>query len=317
MKKIKNILCFTLLAVLFTACDINDRNYDDVLEIEKTGGILSLNKTLIGYVVGDNATYTASGNVYQGNVTTQTIEIYNSFTSSATGNTTNEVLLATVPVSELTTGSNSAFSADFTYEQLISGLELEGAPLPTSDGELTIGDFWNLRYVSKTSTGDANTNYRTTKVSVGTRFSGTYRVIQSDYWRIGVQSGGADWSGEERVIESVDATTYRHIGVGPFDLATVTSGFGFAESEAHLYFSINSSDEVNYEGVGNTTLLTQPYMSCLTNPAEFLNVPCGSESNFVIRDDVNGADRLVMTYGYLTPGSGPREFYEVLEKIVD
>jgi hypothetical protein len=312
MKKIKNILCFTLLAVLFTACDINDRNYDDVVEVDRTGGILSLDKTLIGYVVGDNATYTASGNVYQGNVTTQTIEIYNSFTSSATGNTTNEVLLATVPVSELTTGSNSAFSADFTYEQLISGLELEGAPLPTSDGELTIGDFWNLRYVSKTSTGGSNTNYRTTKISVGTRFSGTYRPVAGEYYRIGVPTYDlADWLNfcPETVIESVDATTYR-----------VKEYFGpFNGNE--WYFQINGDDSITYPlntpsgdaQTGNG----QPFITCQSNPADMTNVPCGAGSNVVIRDNVNGADQLVMTFGYDTPGSGSREFYQILEKIVD
>ena len=34
------------------------------------------------------------------------------------------------------------------------------------------------------------------------------------------------------------------------------------------------------------------------------------------QDDVLGKDRIYMSYGYLA-ASGPREFYEVLEKVVD
>jgi hypothetical protein len=319
MKKINKILSFVLLALIFNACDINDRDHGNVLEpLEgaEYGGVLSLDKALISYVVGDDGTYTASGNVYQGNVVTETIDIYKSFTNTS-GEMSNEVLLATVPVSDTNTGINASFTADFKYEDLIDGLLLNGSPLPSNDGDLAIGDSWNLRYVSNTIAGGSNTNFRSTSVSVGTRFAGTYRVIASDYWRINVQSGAADWSGEERVIESVDASTYRHIGVGPFDVDTVTGGFGYAPEEAELYFSITSTDAVDYEGVGNTTLLTQPYMSCITNPGEFNNVPCGATTNYVVRDDVSGKDLIFMTYGYLTPGSGPREFYEVLEKIVD
>lgn len=312
MKTIKNILCFTLLAVLFTACDINDREYDDVLEVDRTGGSLTLDKTLIGYVVGNDATYTASGSVYQGNVTTQTIDVYNSFTSATTGSTSNEVLLATLTVDNLASGSNALFSTDFTYEQLIAGLELDGAALPSSDGELTIGDFWNLRYVSKTSLGDENTNYRTTKVSVGTRYSGTYRPVAGEYYRIGVLTYElADWETfcPETVIESVDATTYR-----------VLEYFGpFGGNE--WYFQINGDGSITYPEntpAGDAqTGNSQPFITCQSSPADMTNVPCGPGSNVVIRDDVNGADQLVMTFGYFTAGSGSREFYQILEKIVD
>ena len=99
MKTIKNILCLMLLAVIFTACDGNDADFDTTAEVQTTGGLLQLDKTLIGYVVGDNGTYTASGKVYQGEVKTTRIDIYNSFTSATTGETSNEVLLATIDIS--------------------------------------------------------------------------------------------------------------------------------------------------------------------------------------------------------------------------
>jgi hypothetical protein len=39
--------------------------------------------------------------------------------------------------------------------------------------------------------------------------------------------------------------------------------------------------------------------------------------NKAVRDDVDGKDRIYMSYGYLNPASGSREFYEVLEKVVE
>ena len=46
------------------------------------------------------------------------------------------------------------------------------------------------------------------------------------------------------------------------------------------------------------------------------NVNCGN-SNFVTRDNVNGKDKLTMSFGYLNASTGPREFYQVMEKIVE
>uniref|UniRef100_UPI0037848390 hypothetical protein n=1 Tax=Flavobacterium sp. TaxID=239 RepID=UPI0037848390 len=62
----------------------------------------------------------------------------------------------------------------------------------------------------------------------------------------------------------------------------------------------------------------QPFITCLTNPADMAPVYCGT-SNFVVRDDVEGKDRLVMSFGYYTGSGavGPRVFYQVLEKIVE
>ena len=57
-------------------------------------------------------------------------------------------------------------------------------------------------------------------------------------------------------------------------------------------------------------------LGCHTEPELFTNVPCDG-SNMLIPDDVNGKHRMILTYGYFTDGSGLREFYEVLEKIVN
>jgi len=312
MKLIKNIIYIAVIAFAFVACDGNDSDFDTTAEVKDTsGGLLIIDKTLIGYVVGDNGTYTASGRIPQADVKTTKIDVYKTFTNSSTGESSNENLLTSIDIANITTGVFSTYNADFKYEDLINGLTIGGVALPANDGGLNIGDYWTLRYETTNTAGGVNTNYQTTKVAVGTRFAGTYKVIASNYYRIGVDSG--NWDGSTRVIESVDATTYKHIGCGPFE----EGSFGYPNEQFHLFFEIDANDKVNLDGIGNTTLLFQPYMSCTSANADFQNTPCDATSNRVIRDDATGKDQIFITYGYYTAGSGPREFYELLEKIVD
>jgi hypothetical protein len=238
--------------------------------------------------------------------------VYRSFTSSETGSTSNEELLTTLPISDITVGDNASFNFSFTYEDLIAGLTIDGAPLPANDAELNIGDFWSLTYITTTSDGDIHTNRSITKVSVATRFAGLYRTIDAKYYRIGVLTyTTADWPAET-LIESVDATTYR-----------VVDYFGAFGPPNEWYFQIDSNDVITYPDTtpsGDPQLGNgAPFITCQTNSSDFANdgLPCGSDSNYVERDDVNGADKLYMTFGYYTDGSGPRTFYQVLEKIVE
>ncbi len=306
MKNIKILLLLLLGLSLITSC-VDDDN-DELTGSAITGGLVKPTSNSIGYVVGNGDTYTAGGTVFQGNVQTETVEVYNSFTSSQTGETSNEVLLATLDITGMEVGTDGEFATSFDYNDLIDGLTLSGNPLPADDGNLSIGDFWTLRFVSKLSNGNTVSNAATTKVSVGTRFAGTYAVVESVYYRIGVNRDDVAWP-EEMLIESVDATTYR-----------VVEYFG-AFSGNEYYFQIDANDKITYpeetpDGEGQTGN-GQPLTTCDRNPGDLTNVPCGDDTNLVIRDDVTGKDRLVMTFGYFTAGSGPREFYQVLEKIVE
>ena len=315
MKNIKKIFLLLFVITIAASCDSRSTLIDDSEDAltgnENVGGLVTLNNSAIGYVVGNDATYTASGSVYQGKVQTTSVDVYKTFTSSATGQTSNKVLLTTIPISNTAVGSSVAFNFSFTYEDLIQGLTLGGSPLPTDDSELNIGDSWSLSYVATISTGDEHVNAPITKVSVGTRFAGLYRTLDAKYYRIHVLTGSTnDWPAET-VIESVDATTYR-----------VVEYFGLFSGNT-WYFQIDSNDVIYYpdttpDGAAQTGN-GQPFITCQTNPADFAadGLPCGSLSNYVERDDVNGADKLYMTYGYFTAGSGPRTFYHVLEKIVD
>ncbi|RTY93095.1 hypothetical protein EKM01_03065 [Flavobacterium sp. RSP46] len=274
----------------------------------ETGGLITVNSGLVGYVVGNgnDFKYPVKVTVFQGDVTTTKIEIYKSFTNVA-GVKSNEILFRTIDLP--TTPKNQTIDFTVTYNELKTGLTVGGQPLPTDDSLLKIGDAWTLRYVTTTSESNVHNNSKSTKVAVGTRFAGTYKVIDSNYWRLGVSNGG--WNGGIRVIESVDATTYRFVDyAGPFQAATNTH-----------YFTIDASNVVKtpqtYKGAVQL-LNGWPLINCTSNPID-MKLSCGysGPQNTVTKDDVNSKDRIYRTYGYYTGGSGPREFYEALERVVN
>ncbi|MDB2606495.1 hypothetical protein N9Y48_01815 [Zobellia sp.] len=307
----KRIYYFTLvISALFAlqSCD-QDLPENESITFASEGGLVNVTSQAIGYVVGNDASYTASVNVQQGDVKTTGIDVYKTFTSTTNGTSNTELFTSLdVPVQEA--GATVPLSFSFTYADLINGLSIDGAPLSDNDAELNIGDAWTLTYESTTSEGDIVETATQTKVSVGTRFAGSYRTVDALYYRIGVlTSETGDWP-DEILIESVDATTYR-----------VVEYFGNFDGN-EWYFQIDENDVISYPDEtpdGDAQLGNgQPLITCASSPNNMTNVPCGSDvTNFVERDDVTGADKLYMSFGYLTAGSGPREFYQVLEKIVD
>lgn len=312
MNKIKFSLIFFLFAAVafFAGCS---QEHDDLVTADAAeGGLIEVVNPAISYVVGDSRTYTGRIKVFQGNVKTTSIDVYKQF--SGTLGTTQRVLLKSVDIDEAAGTGFASF--DFNYQDLISGLTLSnGSALPTNDQLLSIGDTWTLTYTATTSDGNQHTNKTSTAstaVGVSTRYAGVYEVIASDYWRIGVQSSLANWAGQQRVISSIDPTTYYHTGFGPFTLA---DGAG-----AYLYFTIDANGKIDYlpefDGTPVTGLGTY-LITCTTDPNNMTNVPCGDVTNYVQKDDVNGEDILYMTYGYFSDPSGPREFYEVLKKVVE
>ncbi len=284
---------------------------NDVLTGNKNeGGLLDVNTILVPYVVGNgnDFEYAASISAFQGDIKVNSVDIYKTFTT-VDGVSSNTALLKTVTFPNAAQVENLDFTA--TYTELISGLTLNGSPLPSSDSSLNIGDYWTLTYVSNTSAGNQAQNLKTTKISVGTRFAGQYSVIQCEYWRINVPRPDVTgpFLGTIVTIESVNSTTYRKLEwAGPF-------------SGNEFYFTIDSNDNVlvptTYDGAVQL-LNGQPATNCTETPGDITNA-CGFAGiqNKAVRDDVLGKDKIYMSYGYLTAGSGPREFYEVLEKVVD
>jgi hypothetical protein len=306
MKKISYL--FLMISVLgFFSC--SDSNTDVLTGNKDEGGLLTVKNALVGYVVGngDDYEYKTSISAFQGDVKVVSVDVYKQFTS-VDGASSQKALLATYTVP--TNSQLVNLDLAFTYPQLISGLSVNGTPLSSDDASLSIGDSWTLTYVTTTDDGDVQENAKTTKVSVGTRFAGDYYVIQCDYWRIGVirPDVTGPFLGTKVTIESVNATTYRKLEyAGPFN-------------GNEFYFTIDPSDVVNVPTTynGEVQLLNAlPAINCTENPGDMTNAcSVAGLQNVVTRDDVEGKDRIYMTYGYLA-ATGSREFYEVLEKVVE
>lgn len=266
----------------------------------------------LNYVVGNTTSaYNFSMKVYQGPIKTTKVTLFKYFFSVADDTVggsplSNEVLVTTIDITNLET-THSLISPSYFYADLIDGITFKGNPLPASDGNLKIGDAFYFRLVTEMADGREVEQATKVKLTVSTRFAGKYKTIDAEYYRIGVlMYTAADWP-SELSIESVDAITYKMVEyMGPFDGNT-------------LYFQISASGVISYPlkwaGV-DQILNAQPIITCADNAGDMTFVHCGT-SNYIIKDDVNGKDKLIMSIGYYTPGSGSREFYQVLEKIVE
>ena len=190
----------------------------------------------------------------------------------------------------------------------ISTITVDGSGIDVFSSFITSLTPATTYYVRAYAINAAGTSYGneitfTTKVG----FEGIYRTVDAFYYRIGVQTySTADWPAET-TIEAVDATTYKVIGY-----------LGAFPNHPSWYFTIvNDVIDIPLTYGGSPQLgNSRPFISCSSNPADMALVNCAS-SNVVIRDDVNGKDRLKMSFGYYTPGSGPRVFYQDLELIVN
>jgi hypothetical protein len=316
MKKIKIYSLVALLFAGFTFVSCDDST-DELTGGAALGGELIVKKGLIGYVVGNGLTtsYDNELSVFQGNEKVLTVDVYKTFTTKDSNGddvTSNKLLLKTLTTPA--SAQHEVISIGVSYNELVSGLTIGGLPLPASDSALNIGDYWTLTYVSNLNNGSVHQNINSTKIAVGTRFAGVYKVIQGEYWRINAPRPDVAWVGQIVTIESVTSTAYKQLDyVGPF----------YAKGLNSHYFTIDASDVVRtpvmYNGVAQV-LQTFGAINCEETPALITNA-CGfaGPQNTVVRDNVTGKDRIYRTYGYNTTSGavGPREIYEVLEKIVD
>lgn len=141
--------------------------------------------------------------------------------------------------------------------------------------------------------------------------TGLYSTSDAEYWRIGSNNADeADWPDETEILYICD-NTYRVLEYcGLFD-----GNEWYFEVDTDPFGAVADNAEITYltEYNGDPILLNgQPIITCQSNPADMSNVEC-LDTNYVT---VDGDDiTLTMTYGYFTAGSGPREFYQVLNKI--
>lgn len=305
MKNIR-LITFLSLALVFAAVSCNEDEfvtYGEETNTKLTDPYLQILTPVISFQAG-TPSYNMKFNVINGNEATRvsSIDVYKVFTDIVTGNSSNEALLGTYPVGP-GIGTSTTIDEQLTYAQLKEGLTVNGGPLPDDETQLALGSGWSLRFEGQQATGKFGLNGGI-QISVLSRFAGLYQVIESAYYRIGVNSG--TWNGTEIFIGSVDDTTFSHNDWwGPFAWAGEAFNFSLNEATNAITVPILTPSGIY---AGNRAI------SCVTDAALFANVPC-AESNVLIPDEVNGKHIIKLTYGYFTDGSGPREFYEVLEKL--
>lgn len=311
MKTIK----YLFLSVLFiTAFSCEVETEDNVTNEYEVGGLLEVPATsqLISYVLGSGATYTANFTVPISQNPTVSVDIYKKYVG-ADGSLSNEELMTTVDV-----GGYGNYSFSFTYEDLISGLTVDGVPLPASDSGLAIADAWVLTYKSKVADGNVYTAPASSKVAVGTRLAGIYLITFSEYhhWTGDIYSfvdaGGGEWT---RTIESIalttDYTIYRYSNV-LFDY--------WADDHSFFYFYVyNEPIEVDgndyrieipkeYEGEAQYLFVDELELATCTDldiydpPAPPFPYDC--DDNFVTLME-DGHDVIHILYGYITSGIRP------------
>ena len=333
MKKLLYISFLALVAVFFIQCDsVDDLMTENALE----GGLVEASSTAINYVIGSGSTYTFDLYVHQEGATkVNSINIYKSCfyaaaipwynpgdTTHATADSvaakyTDEILELSIDITEKSI-SHTVSTRDWAWEDLREGLTQEdGNELPALEGGMEISNYFQFVIEAVLSDGRIVRQKAPVRMTVSTRFAGTYTVLEGEYYRLGLidANNGAHnmWVGGEVVISSVDAITYKWE-----DWGILSTWDGNV-----LYFQVDpATGKITYPAEWNGAaqiLNDEPLMTPITHPDDMARViPLGgADINSALKDDVNGKDQLNMVHGYFTGGSGPREFYFLLEKVVN
>ncbi|QHT69303.1 hypothetical protein GXP67_23020 [Rhodocytophaga rosea] len=272
----KKTLKFYICALLLSAGMLNSCEEPEVKVTKnaREGGLISPVSAGINYVVGGTSDLDIDLQVLQG-PKVSSIDVYKKFYSVAAGAWTNEVLSKTIDVSEAT---NVTKTITENYASLINGLQLSGAPLPASETDLGIGDFWELRFVSKLQDGNMFESSRKQRITISSRFAGTY--IASGHFAH--PTSPRDYEDIEKAVSSLSATEYSCDQTG--DLGNYPFTFSIA---------LDGTIEVIAGDVNGLPI---------------------TGSGHVGLDNVNGVDTLYINYEY---NASTRVITEKLIKVVD
>ena len=166
------LLVFTSLGFLFTACN---KSEDIVTDNAKTGGLV-VPTSSVPYKLGATPQVNIAVTVPMGPGIT-TIEVFNKYYSLATGSESNEVLMKSIDVASANAAEEILKEYSVTYADLINGLLLDGAPLPSDETLLPIGDYWELSYTSVMADGRRVLNNATTTIAVANIYAGFYQCV--------------------------------------------------------------------------------------------------------------------------------------------
>ncbi len=166
------ILIFTLLGLLFTACN---KSEDLVTPNAKTGGLVSPTAS-VPYKLGNTPTVDLSVVIPQG-PGIATVEVYNVYTSTADATTSNEVLMTTIDVGQANATAEVTKDFSITYADLKKSIVINGNALPDDESLLPIGDSWTLSYRAIMADGRSVLNNSKTKIAVANLYAGYYHCV--------------------------------------------------------------------------------------------------------------------------------------------
>lgn len=296
-----SIFSFLILGFGFFSCGEEDLvTYQEGGVLKIADAYLDILTPVVSFQAG-TPDYSISMDIINGEKRVTKVNVYSIYTDAISGKTSNEVLLTTIDVPA---GAKVNLTKKLTYADLKNGITVNGGPLPDDQNKLSVGSGWKLRFDGESSLGKVpltgNIN-----LAVLSRFAGIYKVVESHYYRIGVLT--AQWDGQERFIGSVDDNTFSYNDYwGNF-------GWSGKSFRFRIDFATNKID-VPIIVPGNGTFAGNRAISCATDEALFAQFDCKTFNSFE-PDEATGKHRIKLTYGYFTDGSGPRAFYEVLEKV--
>lgn len=217
MKKIFKLSLFLFASLAFTAC--SNETSDTLTDGETQGGLLSVKSLSLAYIQGSDATdsYEASVSGFQGREKIQTVDVYKQF-FNVDGAMSEKILLKTLTFPNVDQMETVAFT--FNFNDLIAGLSVDGTPLPSDDSMFSIGDYWQLSYMSNLDNGTAHMNMQKTKVTVacGSFLAGIYSNST-----LRPETGTIYTFAADEVVKLGDGL-YRNSYIGPYYCAGQAAG---------------------------------------------------------------------------------------------
>ncbi len=165
------LLIFTMLGLMFSACN---KSEDLLTKDAKTGGLVVPTPSSIPYKLGATPQVNIALNIPMG-PGISSIEVYNKYFGLADTTESNQVLMKTIDVASSNSSAAVVKTLTITYADLITGLLVEGNPLPTDETLLPIGNYWVLSYTSVMSDGRRIVNNATTTIAVANIYAGSYQ----------------------------------------------------------------------------------------------------------------------------------------------
>jgi len=315
MKRIHYLLFALLFAGAFTSCDDEVTEYGETI-FASADPFIQLLTEKVSFVAGEPS-YNLQFVVIPGSSDATSVNVYKSFTDAATGETSEPVLLANYDIDESLT--SFTVNTDVDFAQLRDGILIGGNPITTDENEVAVGSKWILSLEPVNTGGVAS--FETAKnieVAVLSAFAGDYLTIESVYYRDNTDQD-IPWTGEKRFIGSINDTTFSHPSfMGSFAYADV--------NEAFIFYLDKTTNKITIpgevDGESQPVTFGEYFVSCsfLGPDGDMSNVNC-STSDVLEPNFATGKHIMKLSYGYYASiGTGvisTRQFYEVLEKIVE